>query len=226
MLVYTHTTSATRNMSSPLLDKLAPDLRQRIYEYVLAFDAPLRHIARMRPFADKIINYNGIPWSQFALLGSDSTTASMNGDKPLASSSPVNKSLLVADKLIYTEAIAVFYDTNTIRFESQLSWLHSIIPPHLTDLSLATHVICKIDMPQQEEGAYEMRSPLCRKAYQSSSLSYAVARSISSRIALAILPSPSAPRKGSSATSNRSLLASLTAWARWSPNPITLESSF
>lgn len=141
-------------MSSPLLDKLAPDLRQRIYEYVLAFDAPLHHVARMRPFFDRIITYNGIPWSQFGFLGSESITASTNGHKPLASSSPVNTSLLVANKLVYTEAITAIYDTNATRFESQLSWLR-IIPPHATDLSLAKHVICKIDMPQQEEGAYE-----------------------------------------------------------------------
>lgn len=111
-------------MSSSLLEKLAPELRKHIYEYVLTFDAPLRHVARMRPFADKIITYNGIPWSQLAFLGSDSTTTNMNGDEPLAPPSPANTSLLVANKLIYTEAIAVFYDANTIRFRSQL-----FVPP-------------------------------------------------------------------------------------------------
>jgi hypothetical protein len=42
-------------MACSFLDKLAPELREKIYEYVLAFDdVPLRHATQLQPFVKKL----------------------------------------------------------------------------------------------------------------------------------------------------------------------------
>ena len=47
-------------MAFPLLEKLPPELRTKIYEYVLYFeDVPLRHVKRLQPFVKKLTGVDG-----------------------------------------------------------------------------------------------------------------------------------------------------------------------
>ena len=52
-------------MACPLLNKLPPEVRERIYEYVLYFDdVPLRHITQLQPFVKKLTEVAGeLPFS-------------------------------------------------------------------------------------------------------------------------------------------------------------------
>jgi len=58
----------------------------------------------------------------------------------------VNTSILTASKLIYTEAIAVFYKRNIISIQARLCDYRDLESPLATDLSLATQTVTKIDM--------------------------------------------------------------------------------
>jgi hypothetical protein len=47
-------------MECPLLDKLAPELLEKIYGYVLDFDdVPLRHATQLQPFVKKLTGVDG-----------------------------------------------------------------------------------------------------------------------------------------------------------------------
>jgi hypothetical protein len=121
-------------MSCPL-DKLAPETRTVIYEYVLSFDTPLKHVTKMQPFVKKLTGIE--PKSGSGSTGSETET--------ITDLQRVNTSLLTASKLIYVEAIAVFYKHNTIHFDAQMCKFEDLDSPRATDLSLAKHVIVKID---------------------------------------------------------------------------------
>ena len=122
------------SMSCPL-DKLAPETRVLIYEYVLAFDTPLKHVTEMRPFVKKLTGVE--PTSDSRITGSEiKTTTDMQC---------VNTSILTANKLIYTEAIAVLYARNTIVFDAQMCKPEDLVSARATDLSLAKHVIVKMN---------------------------------------------------------------------------------
>lgn len=44
-------------MSGPLLGQLAPELREKIYRYVLDFsDRSLKHVARLQPFVKSLVD--------------------------------------------------------------------------------------------------------------------------------------------------------------------------
>jgi hypothetical protein len=118
-------------MACPL-DKLAPETRTMIYEYVLSFDTPLKHVTKMQPFVKK-------------LTGSETTHRSGSDTETAAEPHRVNTSILTTSKLIYVEAIAVFYKHNTIHFDSEMCTFESLVSPLATDLSLARHVVVKID---------------------------------------------------------------------------------
>ena len=120
---------------SCLLDKLAPETRTIIYEYVLSFDTPLKHVTKMQPFVKKLTGVE--PKSGSGSTGS--MTESMTDLKR------VNTSILTASKLIYVEAVAVFYKHNTIHFDPQLGTFGSLVSPGATDLSLARNVVVKLD---------------------------------------------------------------------------------
>lgn len=118
-----------------LLDKLAPETRNVIYEYALSFDTPLKHVTKMQPFVKRLTGVE--PTSDFRITGSGiETTTDLRR---------VNTSILTTSKLIYTEAIAVFYERNTILFDDQMCTSKGIVSPLASDLSLATQVIVKID---------------------------------------------------------------------------------
>lgn len=129
----THLTSIT--MSCPL-DKLAPETRTMIYEYVLSFDMPLKHATKMQPFVKKLTG------SEVKSAPPHSTDS---GIETITEPQRVNTSILTASKLIYVEAIAVFYKRNTIHVDAELCARENIVSPRATDLSLATHVVVKMD---------------------------------------------------------------------------------
>jgi hypothetical protein len=120
---------------SCLLDKLAPETRTIIYEYVLSFDTPLQHITKMQPFVEKLTGVE--PATDSRTTGSETETNTVL--------QRVNTSILAVSKLIYTEAIAVFYERNTILFDSHTCQFESLVSPHATDLSLARQITVKID---------------------------------------------------------------------------------
>ena len=89
----------------------------------------------MQPFVEKLTGIE--PKSGSGTTDSDVETTT--------DSRCVNTSLLAASKLIYVEAIAVYYKHNTIHFDAELCANEDIVLPRATDLSLARHVIVKMD---------------------------------------------------------------------------------
>ena len=65
----------------------------------------------------------------------------------------VNTSILTASKLIYTEAIAVFYKSNTISIDAQFCAYEALDSPKTTDLSLATQVVTKVDLSKMSQNS-------------------------------------------------------------------------
>lgn len=59
---------------SSLLDKLAPEIRNVIYEYVLSFDTPLKHVTRMKPFVKKLTGAEATSDSRITGSGIDAST--------------------------------------------------------------------------------------------------------------------------------------------------------
>ena len=119
-------------MSCALLDKLAPETRTLIYEYALAFDTPLKHVHKMRPFTEKLTK---------STQSTKSKTETVTSEEPYAANEfyhRVNTSILTTSKLIYTEAIPVFYKHNIINIDASLC--KNVSTLHTTDLSLATQV--------------------------------------------------------------------------------------
>jgi len=124
-------------MSCSLLEKLAPETRTLIYEYVLTFNAPLKHAHNMRPFLEKSGQ------SIESIKATESKTEAASSEEPSAAShysNRVNTSILVTSKLIYNEAIPVFYKQNTITVDAAVCRPENITTLRATDLSLATKV--------------------------------------------------------------------------------------
>jgi hypothetical protein len=122
-------------MSCPLLQKLAPETRGLIYEYVLTFDIPLKHVKNMRPFLEKSDQSTE---SRAERASSEETT---HENDP---STRIDVSILTTNKLIYTEAIAVLYESNIINVNPKICKPESVSTLRATDLALATHVATKI----------------------------------------------------------------------------------
>lgn len=144
-------------MSCPLLGKLAPETRVMIDGYVLSFDHPLCHATRMKPFGERLIANSNITWFQLCAPGGREANTAADVSKgdleaesqpPKSSHDRVNTAILVANKLVYSEAISVFYNKNTISFEPQLCWATDLTPLRTSDLSLARHVVAKVEMLQ------------------------------------------------------------------------------
>jgi hypothetical protein len=129
-----HTTNI---MACPLLGKLAPETRNLIYEYVLTFDTPLKHAQKMKPFINKL----------YQRSDSEAETASDVGPSRMEDSRQrVDTALLSASRLIFKEAIVVFYENNTIYLDADDCDVASIKSPQATDLSLATQVSMKLSI--------------------------------------------------------------------------------
>jgi len=147
-------------MSCPLLDKLAPEIRTHIYEYVLSFATPLRHENRMKPFLEKMLSptdaqpkpeVDGTPGA------SHLSDAPKDDAKSRSSSRRIDTAILLANKLVFTEAIEVFYNMNTIHVEEELCQLaksHTV----QTDLSLAKHVMVTTHARKKGEGSPNSRA--------------------------------------------------------------------
>lgn len=165
--------------SCPLLDKLAPKTRVLIYEYVLSSETPVKHVKKMQPFLRKLTggkstsgaestdSEDEYEWEDVDLQISRAkpgpSTDATSKPEPFR---PVNTAILTASKLIYTEAIAVFYKRNTISVDPHFCDLAALESPQATDLSLATHVITKIDLRHGHENPRvgEKMSPAMREA--------------------------------------------------------------
>jgi hypothetical protein len=162
---FTHLSSPTyptmSDMSCTLLEKLAVETRLSIYEYVLTFDTPVKHVNKMRPFVGKLSGAgsgSGLKQVQSTIVKELTKAGSRFGvrAKAVQGSEPsdfdgslrrIDTSILTTCKLVYKEAITVFYTSNIIRFEPQLCRREDITHPRGTDLSLATQMVIKIDQP-------------------------------------------------------------------------------
>ena len=124
-------------MACPLLEKLAPETRNLIYEYALTFDTPLQHVQQMRPFIEK---FGDTDWETRAALSEEHPAVSV--------SHRANTSILTSSKLIYTEAIVAFYKSNFVTIDPRMfgtTTKHRQIERILaTDLALATQVVTKL----------------------------------------------------------------------------------
>ena len=191
--------SDTLDMPCPLLDKLAPETRVLIYEYVLSFETPVKHATNLQPFLQKLTTKSNmeIPFKHApnvrsslqevtgAKSNSETEDTGMENESDWESndgedgsdletteaepeSSPsteaagelellclVNTSILTASKLIYTEAIAVFYKSNTISIDAQFCGYKTIESPNTTDLSLVKQVVTKIDLAKMSQHSKE-----------------------------------------------------------------------
>jgi len=92
-------------MACPLLEKLPPELRTKIYEYVLYFDnAPLRHTKQLQPFVKKLTRIDGeLPFSYEDPGKRDPALEWVMCDNELFGNSPVDTAILSACTTIYTE---------------------------------------------------------------------------------------------------------------------------
>jgi hypothetical protein len=120
---------------SCLLEKLAPETRTMVYEYVLSFDKPLKHATKMQPFIEKLTGVK--PNSTSGSTGLETETA--------MEFRLVNTSLLTVNKLIYLEAVAVFYKHNSFYYDAEMCTFESLVSPCATDLSLAKQIFVKMD---------------------------------------------------------------------------------
>lgn len=206
------THSDTLDMSCPLLDKLAPETRAIIYEYVLSFETPVKHATNLKPFLEKLTGgktdmkistkhvtnsrsflgrftkgksdpevesaeaevesagaenesaeeENKSDWE--SIEGEDDSDLQSTGAEPESSPSTeatgeseplrlVNTSILTANKLIYTEAIAVFYKTNIISIDAQFLVFEALESPQTTDLSLATQIVTRSDLTKMAQNS-------------------------------------------------------------------------
>jgi hypothetical protein len=115
----------------------------------------------MRPFVGKLSGAgsgSGLKQVQSTILKELTKAGSKVGVKAKAAqgSEPsgvdgslrrIDTSILTTCKLVYNEAISVFYTSNIILFEAQLCRRKDITHPRGTDLSLATRMVIKIDQP-------------------------------------------------------------------------------
>lgn len=89
-------------MSCLFLDKLAPELREKIYGYVLDFDdVPLRHLTQLQPFVKKLTGIDDellFAYEHPAECDQKQGRDICAGDKPVA-----NTAILSTCKTIYTE---------------------------------------------------------------------------------------------------------------------------
>jgi len=122
-------------MSCPLLQKLAPETRGLIYEYVLTFDKSLKHVKDLRPFLEK----SDQSTESNAKRASSEESTHENG-----AFTRIDVSILTTNKLIYTEAIAVLYKSNIINVNPTICKPENISTLRATDLALATQVVTKI----------------------------------------------------------------------------------
>ena len=93
-------------MACPLLDKLPPELRAKIYEYALYFDdVPLRHITQLQPFVKKLTGSDGeLPFSYENPKKRDPEREwIMCEDDELFGNLPTDTGILLACKTTYTE---------------------------------------------------------------------------------------------------------------------------
>lgn len=121
-------------MACLFLHKLAPELRKQIYEYVLDFcGVSLRHATQLQPFVKKLTGADGsLPFD-----GADQSAR-----EP---SYCIDTSILSTSKLIYNEAIKVFYDLNTISVDFELFRLAKFTRPTGSDLSLARSLVVRFN---------------------------------------------------------------------------------
>jgi hypothetical protein len=97
-------------MACPLLEKLAPETRNLIYEYVLTFDTPLKHARKLQPFINQLYHRD------------DSETETASGatsSHTWDSLQRVDTALLGTCRLIFKEAIVAFYENNTIYLDTE-----------------------------------------------------------------------------------------------------------
>lgn len=185
------------DMSCPLIDKLAPETRSIIYEYVLPFETRVKHATNMQLFLQKLTEGSKSGLESRAKLttdvhpvlqkltsakssseaentetendsgcesiegGDDSDSESTQAEPESSPSTEaagsseslclVNTSILTTCRLVYQEAIAVFYKHNILSIDAQFCDHEALESPQITDLSLATQIVTKLDLSKSAD---------------------------------------------------------------------------
>lgn len=129
-------------MAIAFFDNLPPELRNKIYEYALDFeDTPLRHATQLQPFMRKLTGFDyDLPFALSDQPSRGTSLAWTTCDLPLPERM-ISTGIRSTSKLIYSEAIKVFYEQNVIIVDIDLLKLPKITSPAASDLSLATRII-------------------------------------------------------------------------------------
>lgn len=92
-------------MSCQFLHKLAPELRERIYQYALDFcDTPLRNVGLLQPFVKNFTGaQGGLRLGYEDPMGGDSVITRVAFDEPLFDSPSIDTAILCTCKRIYRE---------------------------------------------------------------------------------------------------------------------------
>lgn len=92
-------------MACLFLDKLPPELREKIYAYVLDNGkAPLRHATQLRPFVKKLTGFGGeLPFAYEDPTERDPELEWIKCDELFGDSPPFNTAILSTCKTIYNE---------------------------------------------------------------------------------------------------------------------------
>lgn len=159
-------------MACPLLEKLPPELRKQIYEYLLDFNiVPLRHATQLQPFVKKIAyGARKLPFKFLDLRVKGPTSGWTACDLPSFDDNLIDTGILFTSKLIYTEAIKAFYDLNVFSVDIELFKLGSLCPCVHTcsDLSLAKRLVITFNRSYQKKDnmSYDFNTIDCESFFE------------------------------------------------------------
>ena len=122
-------------MSCPLLEKLAPETRRLIYDYVLTYNKPLQHVQELRPFIKQSTQSTDFGAGEASSEDHTHTSDSIQR---------IDTSILTTSKLVFTEAIVAFYGSNIISVDAPICKPENVPVLRATDLALATQVVTRI----------------------------------------------------------------------------------
>lgn len=157
-------------MACPFLDKLPAELRNKFYSHVLVSDdRPLVHAKHLQPFVKKLTAVE-------VELPEPYLARELRSLFRLESPSMVRTSILSTSKLIYSEAMKVFYNLNIIKVHIDFLKMPSVTTPTGSDLSLAEHLHIAFTIPQDFGHCYS--SPLPGRETRSTLRRYSSKRTL------------------------------------------------
>jgi hypothetical protein len=122
-----------------LTQKLAPELRLQIYEHVLSFSKPLKHVRNLTPFIKKppyISRMEAVLFDHhYERLKPDNIPS-----YPTTGKHEIDIDIMFTCKRIYTETVSFFYDHNTIQLPARCLEMVKRAKRFTGDLSMARSI--------------------------------------------------------------------------------------